>query len=290
VTTLSLSYNRIGDTGAQALAKALETNTCVTALYLRENQIGDTGAQALAKALETNTCVTTLSLDNNRIGVTGAQALAKALETNTCVTTLYLDNNDFGDKVAQALYDRLGTRLETDNRKLIRTPGGVKSKPVKIGSFRFYMLILGCFLAYLDLGSDCFAAYEFYSEKLYRYFSLQLFFFILPAIYEAVFIEKRNVWRRLAVLFQLSMLCETSDSLGGGFESAMFLHLKMLETIIESIPSSMLQMVVVLSDERPLTSNNSIVLLVSFVLSVTASAQGTLLRLYEPKQEQKEWS
>ena len=45
-------YNNIGDEGATAIAKALETNTTLSKLDLMYNNIGDEGATAIAKALE----------------------------------------------------------------------------------------------------------------------------------------------------------------------------------------------------------------------------------------------
>ena len=55
--------NRIGDAGAVALAKALESGKCLlTSLDLRHNIIGRAGAAALAKALESGQCQLT-SLD-----------------------------------------------------------------------------------------------------------------------------------------------------------------------------------------------------------------------------------
>jgi hypothetical protein len=50
-----LKLERIGDSGASALAAALEKNTSVTTLYFGGNQIGDSWASALAAALEKNT-------------------------------------------------------------------------------------------------------------------------------------------------------------------------------------------------------------------------------------------
>ena len=51
---VNMNGYQIGDTGATAMAKALESNSFLTSLNLWGNQIGDTGATALAKALESN--------------------------------------------------------------------------------------------------------------------------------------------------------------------------------------------------------------------------------------------
>ena len=60
-----------------------------------DNNIGDEGATAIAKALETNTTLSELDLYHNNIGDEGATAIAKALETNTTLSKL--DLNKFGD-------------------------------------------------------------------------------------------------------------------------------------------------------------------------------------------------
>ena len=51
MTHLVLSRNRIGDTGAGSLSKALTENTKLTYMVLSNNRIGDSGAGSLSKAL-----------------------------------------------------------------------------------------------------------------------------------------------------------------------------------------------------------------------------------------------
>ena len=106
---LDLADVGIGDTGAMAVAKALETNTVVTGVYLGHNSIGSAGAAALAKALEANTAVTKLVLHHNSIGDAGAAALARALETNIAITSLHLEGNGIGDGGATAVAKALET-------------------------------------------------------------------------------------------------------------------------------------------------------------------------------------
>ena len=48
LTTLNISYNKIGDTGAALIAQALTSNSSLTKLYLSNNQIGPTGATSIA--------------------------------------------------------------------------------------------------------------------------------------------------------------------------------------------------------------------------------------------------
>lgn len=51
LTSIDLSYNRIGTEGAESLADAFAQNPSLTELNLRRNKIGDAGASALASTL-----------------------------------------------------------------------------------------------------------------------------------------------------------------------------------------------------------------------------------------------
>ncbi len=62
----SLTDNRIGNEGAQALAAVL-THTSLHTINFKWNEIGDEGAQALAAVLS-QTSIHTLTLDHNDIG------------------------------------------------------------------------------------------------------------------------------------------------------------------------------------------------------------------------------
>ncbi|CAF1654887.1 unnamed protein product, partial [Adineta ricciae] len=55
LTTLDLSWNQIGDAGAQYVSDALRHNTTLTTLNLWHNQIGEKGAQYVSDALRHNT-------------------------------------------------------------------------------------------------------------------------------------------------------------------------------------------------------------------------------------------
>jgi hypothetical protein len=85
---LNLSACGIGDTGAEALAIALENHPfCVRHLDLSNNQISDEGAAALGRALAASDNLgrlETLDLSHNKdIGDAGAKAIAGALEKGT---------------------------------------------------------------------------------------------------------------------------------------------------------------------------------------------------------------
>jgi len=95
---------KIGDSGAAALARSLASNTRTRVLDLWSNDIGAQGAIAIARALETNTKLDKLYLNENNIGHAGVEALAKALASrSTVLTTLWLSRNKLGDAGAQAL-------------------------------------------------------------------------------------------------------------------------------------------------------------------------------------------
>lgn len=62
-------------------------------LSLANNELGDSAAEGIAKALETNSTLTSLSLHGNKIGASGGLALAGALEKNTSLTSLFLTDS-----------------------------------------------------------------------------------------------------------------------------------------------------------------------------------------------------
>lgn len=91
LVSLDLAGKKIGDAGAEALAK----NTTLTSLVLGANLIGNEGAEALARS----TTLTSLGLAGNKIGDAGAKALAK----NQTLASLNLAVNKIGDSGAEAL-------------------------------------------------------------------------------------------------------------------------------------------------------------------------------------------
>ncbi|XP_011270680.1 hypothetical protein, variant [Capsaspora owczarzaki ATCC 30864] len=120
---LNLLSGQIGDAGAKAIAEALKVNTTLTQLHLStiqlfNNQIGDVGAQALAEALEVNTTLTQLDLHGNQIGEVGAQAIAEALEVNTTLTKLILSDNQVGDAGALSISKALQKNTILQNLSL----------------------------------------------------------------------------------------------------------------------------------------------------------------------------
>ncbi|XP_015775400.1 PREDICTED: nucleotide-binding oligomerization domain-containing protein 2-like isoform X3 [Acropora digitifera] len=87
-STLQLSGNRVGNEGADALAKGLKENSTLTSLILDYNQIGDVGADALAKGLKENSTLTLLYLSGNQVRDLGADALGKGWKENSMLRFL----------------------------------------------------------------------------------------------------------------------------------------------------------------------------------------------------------
>ena len=89
--SMDMFANGLEDDAAEALAAALRApGVQLQELGLAKNKLGDEGATALAKALESNAALPlrTLILAGNQIGDIGAAALLAALKANTMLTTL----------------------------------------------------------------------------------------------------------------------------------------------------------------------------------------------------------
>jgi len=127
VRDLDLSYNRIGDAGAAALAEACGANAHVESLNLRGNEIGPAGCAKIADVLaraprcaivgtsehleasKTNarapagTRLRFLDLAHNPLDNDGGAALAGALRANATLTHLDLERTDLGLRALSAL-------------------------------------------------------------------------------------------------------------------------------------------------------------------------------------------
>nr|XP_061806743.1 dynein regulatory complex subunit 5-like [Nerophis lumbriciformis] len=89
---LNLSHNVIGDKGAKAVAKMLNS-TKLEILNLSDNIVRDVGANAIADALPGNCTLLLLNLRINRVGDEGGQAIGKALMKNGTLLHLHLGAN-----------------------------------------------------------------------------------------------------------------------------------------------------------------------------------------------------
>ena len=94
IHSLNLSYNKIGDKGAQALAQLVsdpKATRSIARLDVRGNQIGSVGAIALADHVADSDTLLTLDISHNPVGSDGAAALVSLLERNP-----YLQDLDLG--------------------------------------------------------------------------------------------------------------------------------------------------------------------------------------------------
>ena len=93
LTTLNLSWNKIGDEGAGAISKTLKANITLTTLNLSFNSIGNAGVEVISEALKTNSTLTELGLMDSGIGNEGVRLLSEALKANSALTKLDLRGN-----------------------------------------------------------------------------------------------------------------------------------------------------------------------------------------------------
>uniref|UniRef100_A0A3B3Z9S5 NACHT domain-containing protein n=1 Tax=Periophthalmus magnuspinnatus TaxID=409849 RepID=A0A3B3Z9S5_9GOBI len=100
---LDLENNKIGDDGAQHLAKALVSLSSLETLNLSQNTIGDTGAQSLSATLTNLPRLDRLSLHSNVICDQGANSLAAVLRHMSALTELDIRYNRLTDIGAHSL-------------------------------------------------------------------------------------------------------------------------------------------------------------------------------------------
>jgi Ran GTPase-activating protein (RanGAP) involved in mRNA processing and transport len=105
ISIFLLEGNQLGSAGAIAIVEALKNNQFLYRLYLKRNHIGDEGARWIAEALKNNERLTDLFLSDNEIGDAGAEDLAEIMKTKKNLKTLYLDGNQIGDVGAKALHE-----------------------------------------------------------------------------------------------------------------------------------------------------------------------------------------
>ena len=84
---LDIGGNQIGDEGAKALGKVLQSNHTLTHLSIVCNHITHIGVEALAEALKSHKTLKNLDIRYN-IGEYKAEALRKVLQSNHFITHL----------------------------------------------------------------------------------------------------------------------------------------------------------------------------------------------------------
>ncbi|XP_026858586.2 MHC class II transactivator isoform X1 [Electrophorus electricus] len=104
---LDLENNKIGDSGAEKLAGALQSLTSLKMLNLSQNSIGDAGLEKLAQALSEVSSLQKLSLYGNLIADSGAENLALVLPDMKSLLDLDVKYNKFTDIGAKKLSNAL---------------------------------------------------------------------------------------------------------------------------------------------------------------------------------------
>ncbi|CAM9860971.1 unnamed protein product, partial [Laminaria digitata] len=89
---LDVSYNALGEEGAQAIGTALAVNGGLVRLDLSYNEISAGGVLVIAQALESNDRLQVLRLHGNSIGFDGGRTLVRSLNYWTLPRTLGLNN------------------------------------------------------------------------------------------------------------------------------------------------------------------------------------------------------
>jgi Ran GTPase-activating protein (RanGAP) involved in mRNA processing and transport len=82
----AILYSRQEDTTKHA-AQMVAINSCLQSLNLANMRVGDIGADVLAKALARNRSLKHLCLANNQIGIRGGEAFAELLGSPECCLT-----------------------------------------------------------------------------------------------------------------------------------------------------------------------------------------------------------
>ena len=144
LTTLSMEYIKITDTGVAMLSEALQHPSCeLITLNLGDNEIIDTRVAVLSEALKHPSCkLTTLNLGGNEITDAGVATLCEALQHPSCkLTTLNLEVNEISDtgvaRLCEALQHR-SCKLTTLNL------GGNKISDIGVASLCQALQHLSC--------------------------------------------------------------------------------------------------------------------------------------------------
>ncbi|XP_078390081.1 NACHT, LRR and PYD domains-containing protein 3-like [Cetorhinus maximus] len=104
IQKLELKSNALTDACAEDLASALGTNQSLAILSLSNNKLGDSGVKLLSAALKNPDCkIQTLVLKNNSLTNSCTEDLASTLGTNRSLTDLILGGNKLGDSGVKLL-------------------------------------------------------------------------------------------------------------------------------------------------------------------------------------------
>ena len=149
-------------------------------------------------------------------------------------TPLYYARNNGHFEVAAALEHKYG-----DKKILMRAD----LQPVS-NAFDIIFLTVTASACYADIVFDVINAYTFYENKQFKYFSLALFFQVIPLL-AAVSLQKGWGTKLMAIL-HLSVIREFYHSIRGKVETPMMCTLRIIETCLEACPSALLQLYVLI--------------------------------------------
>ncbi|XP_059817765.1 ribonuclease inhibitor-like [Hypanus sabinus] len=121
LTDLSLSGNKLGDSGVKLVSAALRNPECkIQRLWLGDVGLTDSGAEDLVSALSTNPSLTDLSLSGNKLGDSGVKLVSAALRNPECkIQRLWLRNVGLTDSGAEDLVSALSTNPSLTDLDLI---------------------------------------------------------------------------------------------------------------------------------------------------------------------------
>ena len=91
---LNISYNNLGDHGAELLSEGITNTKTLRVLDIGCNNIGPSGTTAIANALSNNTSLEELYMYDNPIGLDGAKALGSPIINNKKLKKLSLYDED----------------------------------------------------------------------------------------------------------------------------------------------------------------------------------------------------
>ncbi|CAF0899935.1 unnamed protein product [Adineta steineri] len=115
LTAVDLSYNEIGDIGAQHLADTLQNYQTLATLDLSHNRIGNNGAQYLNDTFKENKTLIKLNLEENPGSYCAIVSAAIQIRHNKVLTIIELSHCQIGNNGAQYLHDTF-----KENKTLIK--------------------------------------------------------------------------------------------------------------------------------------------------------------------------
>lgn len=183
------------------------------------------------------------------------------------VTELAESCLDLAEKAGQQEVLELFAELGIQTTRLLEnvTVGEVSTFPQLVG------LLVTVLVGYVDVVTDAFACYVYFSREQYRFFALALSFVLLPQL--VLISMQRSWWTRLMSVCQMTLLYEAYRSWVDEKESSVLKNYKVVESVLEACPSALLQLYVLLlislqTDRAILDSSTNIVLCLSIAMSV----------------------